>query len=131
MIVKIAWSKRHHFDAYVHRQKILNNDKQSFDFLEVSDSGGGMYGGDYPYGGGYMGDDMDYHRIYAHDEDGDGGGGDAEEDKLAAQSIVWICILLACKTCFVACLAGGLSYAFFFTFSRVFKNLFYNKSQLL
>lgn len=123
MIVKIAWRKRRHFDAYVHRQKILNNDKKSFAFLDIADP--------YERGlGGYM--DDDYHSMYgSYRNGGDEEGGDTEDEVLAAKSVVWICILLAFKMLFVACVAGGLSYAFFSTFLNAIKKVFYNKSQLL
>lgn len=127
MLVKIAWRKRRHFDAFVHRQRCLNNHKKSFDLLQLPSSvEHGRFGGGY-------GDD-DY--MYRYGFDHHGGLGDTEDEvlverDLSSKSLLWICVLLAFKVVLVTLCAGGLSYAFFFVFSRVLKNYFADKSQIL
>ena len=123
-MVKVAWNKRRHFNAYVHRQKCLNNDKKSFDILKLPES-------DYSdHFGSFMDDDFAMHDYYRHhnhfDEETT-----VEKNSLAAQSAIWLFTLLVVKTMFVACIAGGFSYAFLFVFARALKNIFTDKSQLL
>ena len=120
MIVKIAWKKRHHFDAFIHRQKVINNDKDSFDILKKQQRGYDEYKG-------YMDDDYRYQaRYYGGEEKYDIGRND-----FTSESIISICLLIGCKLCFIAMVSCGLSYIFYFVISRALKSLFSNKQQLL
>jgi hypothetical protein len=126
MMVKKAWSKRRHFNAHVYQQKYLNNAHFNFDVLELPNSEGANYRDHY---GSYMDDDYAMNRHY-HNHDSVKEE-KMDDDNLTSHSLLWICILLAFKTLFVAFLGGGVSYVFYFVLARMLKNIYSDKSMLL